>query len=93
MEYNFAFINATAAINTSDCTNKTIRDSQLAQEERTQYAVMFGGFTVCSIYALIATVILIKAMRKKCKVQMVLFYILADVTLIGKYDAISDVFS
>ena len=93
MEYSSALINATIVINTSDCTSKGIRDSSLNQEEKTQYKVLFFGFTLCSIYALIATVILIKAMRKKSKVQMVLFYILADVTLIGKCDAMSDIFS
>ena len=65
--------------------DKSVRDNDLTAQEATQFKVMFFVFLACTIYALISTIVLIRAMKKKWKVQMLLFYVFADITLICKY--------
>ena len=68
---------------------KTKKDDELLPDDKgmTQFKVLFALFLLCSIYAAVATYHLIKAMNKKWKVQMVLFYAFANVTLICKYQS------
>ena len=75
--------------NLDECAEaiKSEKDDELIPQEATQFKILFALFLVCTIYAAFATYLLISAMaqkKQKWRVQMVLFYALANVTLISK---------
>ena len=73
--------------NLDDCaeTMQTKKDDELIPQAATQFKILFALFLVCTLYAACATYLLIRAMTQKWRVQMVLFYAVANITLICKY--------
>ena len=56
------------------------------------FKVLFVIFLLCTVYAVAATVILVHDMMNYPKIQLIIFYIFANLTLFGKSDSITKVF-
>ena len=64
----------------------------IGDQDEAMFKVLFVIFLLCAVYAAAATVLLVHDMINYPKIQLIIFYIFANLTLFGKSDSITNAF-